>query len=98
MKRKRTRGHEKRDVYRLSIGYITWFFEEAFYLGGAGRFVDLGASIPISIPIAISIPKELNSPQTDVQDAHLRAGDPCRNIRGIISRVRDQVEQIDMFT
>jgi four helix bundle protein len=32
-----TLGHEKPDVYRLSIGYVAWVFEKAGNLSGVHR-------------------------------------------------------------
>ncbi|MDY6823087.1 MAG: hypothetical protein SWH68_04710, partial [Thermodesulfobacteriota bacterium] len=67
-------GHEKLDVYRLSIGYVAWVYEKADSLNSTGwprcsavsaeeatkfeRIKRPTASIPI--PIAISIPKKEN--------------------------------------
>ena len=53
-------GHEKLDVYRLSIGYVAWVYEKADSLTGHHRSARdqwLRASHSIPIAISISIPK-----------------------------------------
>jgi four helix bundle protein len=50
-----TLGHEKLDVYLLSIGYVAWVFEKAGNLSGVHRPARdqwLRASQPISLNIA----------------------------------------------
>jgi len=49
-----TLGHEKLDVYRLSIGYVAWFFEKAGDLSGIHRpardqWLRASHSIPLNI-------------------------------------------------
>ena len=46
-------GHEKLDVYRLSIGYVAWVYEKAGTIAKIQERIDSKTSI--SIPIAISI-------------------------------------------
>jgi hypothetical protein len=51
-------GHERLDVYRLTIGYIAWVYEKTGKLEGvhrAARDPWLRASQSIPIPIAIAI-------------------------------------------
>ena len=47
-------GHEKRDVYRLSIGYVAWVYEKAGTLTGVHRpardqWLRASQSIPLNI-------------------------------------------------
>jgi len=47
-------GHEKLDVYRLSIGYVAWVYEKATGLGGIHRpareqWLRASQSIPLNI-------------------------------------------------
>jgi hypothetical protein len=47
-------GHEKLDVYRLSIGYVAWVFEKVDSLKGAHRstrdqWLRASQSIPLNI-------------------------------------------------
>jgi four helix bundle protein len=47
-------GHEKLDVYRLSIGYVAWVYEKAAGLGGIHRpareqWLRASQSIPLNI-------------------------------------------------
>ena len=49
-----TLGHEKLDVYRLSIGYVAWFYEKAETLIGVHRpardqWLRASQSIPLNI-------------------------------------------------
>ena len=51
---KMTLGHEKLDVYRLSIGYVTWVYEKAANLKGVHRpardqWLRASQSIPLNI-------------------------------------------------
>ena len=49
-------GHEKLDVYRLSIGYVAWVYKKCATLSKKSwDFTEAQNSIPIPIPIAISI-------------------------------------------
>jgi four helix bundle protein len=47
-------GHEKLDVYRLSIGYVAWVFEKCAKLNGVHRsardqWLRASQSIPLNI-------------------------------------------------
>ncbi len=49
-----TLGHEKLDVYRLSIGYVAWVYEKAIKLNGLHRaardqWLRASQSMPLSI-------------------------------------------------
>ena len=49
-----TLGHEKLDIYRLSIGYVTWVYEKAANLRGVHRpacdqWLRASQSIPLNI-------------------------------------------------
>jgi hypothetical protein len=62
-------GHEKLDVYRLSIGYVAWVYEKVGSLNGVHRpagdqWLWASQSIPLSIP------KKEDPNQTDSLDAH----------------------------
>ena len=53
-----TLGHEKLDVYRLSIGYVAWVYEKAEGLTAVHRpardqWLRASQSIPIAIAISI---------------------------------------------
>ena len=45
-------GHEKLDVYRLSIGYVAWVYEKARTFVKIQKRIDSKTSILISIPIS----------------------------------------------
>ncbi|WFB37559.1 four helix bundle protein [Kiritimatiellota bacterium B12222] len=47
-------GHEKLDVYRLSIGYVAWVYEQSYNLSGVHRpardqWLRASQSIPLNI-------------------------------------------------
>jgi len=87
-------GHEKLDVYRVSIGYVAWVYEKAesvrMNLIAWPRCLAVSAeeatkfkkgmlpTASISIPIAISIPKKTNPNKRMHWTLILHASDPQR--------------------
>ncbi|MDY6823296.1 MAG: hypothetical protein SWH68_05785 [Thermodesulfobacteriota bacterium] len=68
-------GHEKLDVYRLSIGYVAWVYEMAATLsrlGGRGYQIreDQAAYSVDFDPDSDFDPEERKSQRTDALDAH----------------------------
>lgn len=65
-------GHERRDVYRLAIGYVAWVYGKAATLEGvhrAARDQWLRASQSIPLNIAEGNGKQAPTPSADILDA-----------------------------